>query len=77
MAVGFPKPRFSYEYNLKNEKKSFDRFFTDPQRGIPKKTNKQRKEIKVSGASLRSQIVVDFIILPIIAFVLMVVSTTV
>ena len=35
MAVGFPKPRFQYDYNLNQEKANFDRFFAD--RGIPAK----------------------------------------
>ena len=37
MAVGFPKPRFRYDYNLNQEKANFDEFFTDPVRAIPQK----------------------------------------
>ncbi|MFC1572627.1 endonuclease/exonuclease/phosphatase family protein [Candidatus Eisenbacteria bacterium] len=37
MASPFGKPKFAYDYDLTTEKKAFNKFFTDPNRGIPKK----------------------------------------
>jgi len=37
MAVGFPKPRFQYDYELEQEKSNFDRFFANPEKPMPAK----------------------------------------
>jgi exonuclease III len=45
MGIGFPKPRFRYDYSLRREKERFDRFFADPDRPIPAK---KRREIDLA-----------------------------
>lgn len=37
MAGAFPRPAFSYDYTLNREIANFDKFFSNPERAIPRK----------------------------------------